>query len=197
MPLGHGSHYSGIFPTISRINHSCCPNVYHSWDDNKKQETIYALKDIEPNEEMFTSYIDLYADRATRQKQLKKLFRFNCACELCAKSVNETKKSDIRRKILSQLDEEIASLAWSLPDKAVIKAEQILKMLKDEGMYYMANYVGRVAYDVFQILFMTNKTHNTVNGIQNWAKMTVENYLICSGNYDCILKKQLEFYAKQ
>lgn len=193
LPLGSGSNFSGIFPTISRINHSCAPNVYHSWSDVNKVETIYAVKDIEENEEILTSYIDLYVDKATRQKQLKKLFRFECGCELCSKSVTENKKSDIRRKILSQLDEEVASLAWSMPDKAVTKAEQMLKYLKDEDMYYMANYVGRVCYDVFQILFITKKNSN----MQNWARLALQNYMICSGSYDCTLKKQLEFYSNQ
>ncbi|CAF0710285.1 unnamed protein product [Brachionus calyciflorus] len=199
LPLGQGSNFFGIFPTISRINHSCCPNVYHCWNNTKKVETIYALKDIEKDEEILTSYIDLYADKATRQKQLKQSFRFDCSCQLCSKSTTDSKKSDIRRKVLSQLDEEIATLAWSMPEKALIKAEQILKYLKDEDMFYLANYVGRVGYDVFQILFMNSKVNkNLGSNIQAWAQLTKDSYMTCSGNYDdCILKNQLEIYAQQ
>lgn len=197
MPLESGSNIFGIFPTIARINHSCIPNVFRSWNTSKKIQTVYALKEIEKNEEILASYIDLYADRATRQKQLKTSFRFECFCELCVKDVTDVKKSDIRRKVLSQLDKEIAYLAFSLPEKALIKAEQLLKYLKDENMSYLANYVGRIGYDVFQILYINQKKKQISTNIETWARLVVDNYLICSGNYDdCLLKSQLELFQK-
>ena len=74
LPLGKDGSHGAIFPLISRINHSCLPNVHHNWNPRKEMETIYALKDIEPGEEILTSYIDLYNDRESRQKLLKNSF---------------------------------------------------------------------------------------------------------------------------
>lgn len=199
LPLGSFSNIYGIFPTISRINHSCVPNVYHSWNCFKKFETVYALKDIEKNEEIVTSYIDLYADRDTRKNQLKKSFRFICCCQICKNDSSNIKKSDIRRKVLNQLDQEIALFAFKNPEKAIIKGEQLLKYLKDEDMYYLANYVGRIAYDVFQIMLTNIKTNKKLSAtIDIWARLVIENFLICSGNYDdCNLKDHLEIFANK
>lgn len=47
----------GIFVTASRLNHSCVPNVHHSYNPTLKSATVYAIRDIEPNEELLTSYI--------------------------------------------------------------------------------------------------------------------------------------------
>lgn len=198
LPLGSDSKLYGLFPIIARINHSCVPNVYHSWNSSKKAETIYALKDIEKDEEILTTYIDLFADRVSRQKQLKQSFRFDCSCILCMKNNTDIKKSDIRRKVLSQLDQEIEFFAISFPEKSLIKAEQLLKYLQDEDMLYLANYLGRIGYDVFQILFINRNNKKINKNIENWAQLVIDNYTICSGNYeDCLLKKQLEFFANK
>ena len=34
-------------------------------------ETVYAIKDIDKDQEILTSYIELYMDKATRQENLK------------------------------------------------------------------------------------------------------------------------------
>ena len=47
----------GVFVTASRLNHSCVPNVHHSYNPTLKSATVYAIRDIEPNEELLTSYI--------------------------------------------------------------------------------------------------------------------------------------------
>lgn len=198
LPLGPDSNIYGLFPTIARINHSCVPNVFHSWNSFKKVETIYALKDIEENEEILTSYIDLYADRSSRQEQLKKSFRFDCSCKLCMKNNTDIRKSDIRRKVLYQLDKEVELFSLCVPEKSLVKAEQLLKYLQDEDMFYLANYVGRISYDVFQILFI-NKHNKKINkNIENWAQLAIDNFTVCSGNYeDCPLKKELEFFSNK
>lgn len=74
----------GVFANISRINHSCRPNVHHFWSADKKMELVHALKEISPGEEIFTSYIDLYATRDERRARLKESFGFECQCELCS-----------------------------------------------------------------------------------------------------------------
>lgn len=74
----------GVFANISRINHSCRPNVHHFWSADKKMELVHALKEISPGEEIFNSYIDLYATRDERRAKLKESFGFECRCELCS-----------------------------------------------------------------------------------------------------------------
>ena len=50
---------AAVFPTLSRINHSCVPNVVWSWNDRKQQEELRAMVGIEPDTEITASYIDI------------------------------------------------------------------------------------------------------------------------------------------
>jgi hypothetical protein len=193
LPLGNYATQGGIFPLLSRINHSCLPNVHHNWNPYKEMETIYAIRDIEQEEEILTSYIDLYNDKDTRQQLLKSSFNFNCNCELCSiKDETKRRKSDIRRNILKQLDEEIPNTANIDPNLSLQKCQQILDILKQENLDYEASYVGRVAYDAFSISYQTVKKN-----LEHWAKMAIDNHLIYQGYLDCIYKKELYSYYKK
>ena len=88
LPLGCDSREGGLFPVITRINHSCLPNAKHSWNSSEKVEKIYALKDIEAGEEIFISYLNPYATRSDRQRMLKLKFNFDCQCPACSISFN-------------------------------------------------------------------------------------------------------------
>jgi len=145
LPLGHDSPIGAIFPTISRINHSCLPNVNHYWNETKKVETIYALKDISINEEILTSYIEIYNDKKTRQDLLQEGFNFVCKCELCSiQDIKVQKCSDIRRNLLRTLDEEIPELGAYNPAKALEKIYLMEKLIKEEGIEYDANRMGKI-----------------------------------------------------
>lgn len=104
---------SAVFLQISRINHSCAPNVQHSYCEVPPHnltshltlphatvlhsvltsphptsatglERIYAVKRISEGEQLFTSYIDsIYMDYAQRQSALKEKFGFICRCSVC------------------------------------------------------------------------------------------------------------------
>ena len=42
VPLG-SYRVSGIFPTVSRINHSCRPNAHHVWCPERQKEQVQTL----------------------------------------------------------------------------------------------------------------------------------------------------------
>ncbi|OKP09612.1 hypothetical protein PENSUB_5001, partial [Penicillium subrubescens] len=46
LPCGSGSYVGGVYPTVSRINHSCILNAHNSWNSSKEQETIHAIRPI-------------------------------------------------------------------------------------------------------------------------------------------------------
>ncbi|KAG9229576.1 hypothetical protein BJ875DRAFT_537640 [Amylocarpus encephaloides] len=56
LSLGPGSSVGGIFPIISRINHSCGPNTQHTWNSSITHETIHAIRDIKKGEEIAILY---------------------------------------------------------------------------------------------------------------------------------------------
>lgn len=139
LPLGVDSPTGAIFPIIARSNHSCLPNANHYWNESKGLETIFALKDIENNEEITLSYCDSYTDKQARQAQLKEGFIFDCKCEICSiEDKIAQKRSDIRRNILKQLDAEIPELAPYQPVKALDKIYTMQNLMKEEGLEYDA-----------------------------------------------------------
>lgn len=46
------------FPLVSRINHSCPPNIHFSFNSKLGRETFHAIRDITASEELTIMYID-------------------------------------------------------------------------------------------------------------------------------------------
>lgn len=80
----HLKHEYAIFPTISRINHSCAPNAFYAWNEqlNSPRLTVYAIAAIEKDKEITVSYIDPSSNLEVRQKNLA-LYGFVCDCSVC------------------------------------------------------------------------------------------------------------------
>ena len=190
LPLGENATTGGLFPTIARINHSCLPNVKHSWNSLEKVEKIYALKDIEAGEEILTSYLNVYTTRSDRLRALKDKFNFECKCPACsvtdAKAVQE---SDRRRSTIAMLDELVPSQASVQPQAALRSLEKLLDLLKEEGMDYDASAVARASYDYFSLLFQTGMT----KPLALWARLTITNRIISDGpNSDAFLQARFK-----
>lgn len=204
---------TAIFPTVSRLNHSCRRNVYHHWNESRQAEVVHALREIDVGEEILTSYIDPYGSREERRAKLRRMYGFECECEVCGSSGgleedddDKLRESDLRRTRLRQLDTEIQELALSCPEQAIVRVEDLLKVLADESMDYDAGCVGRASYDAFQILCAAVNKEKTAGDVEKslerWAKMAVENYEIAKGEfgddgYGGALKKKIyEYYKK-
>jgi len=60
----------GIFPNVARINHSCVPNAFYSWNEAIGRLTVHAVKDIKKGEEITIHYhiaVEVSADRQKRR----------------------------------------------------------------------------------------------------------------------------------
>jgi hypothetical protein len=82
-----------IFATVARFNHNCTPNAAFKGipsDDAKEDESfvrvIYALRDIEPNEEMCINYLS--TETLPFFERRKKLLHWGFACS-CAKCISK------------------------------------------------------------------------------------------------------------
>lgn len=134
-----------VFETTSRINHSCVPNVHHSYNPSLQKQTVHAERDISPGEELCTTYFggpDTYYLRSQRIEILRSDYGFTCACPACADS---TGISDSRRQLMG-------SLAWGLQQflernclgmthvptsssEALQQAEALIHLLLQEGLF--------------------------------------------------------------
>ncbi|KAK7053565.1 SET domain-containing protein [Favolaschia claudopus] len=98
VPLGPGM--CGLCETICRINHTCSspkggPNANYTWKETAEREELYAIKDIQANQEIEVSYISrscaTYKDPSTH---LPELYGFHCRCPGCSRSPAERRASE-------------------------------------------------------------------------------------------------------
>ncbi|KAG0692903.1 hypothetical protein DFH29DRAFT_816975 [Suillus ampliporus] len=78
-----------VSPLVALFNHSCDPAAVIVFPRSSLKPTegpqmqVIALRDISPNEEILTSYIDTTLPRSLRQAALRETYDFTCHCELC------------------------------------------------------------------------------------------------------------------
>ncbi|XP_064411833.1 histone-lysine N-methyltransferase SMYD3 isoform X2 [Latimeria chalumnae] len=71
----------GLYPSMSLLNHSCSPNCVIVFDGRRL--LLHATQEIQANEELTVSYIDVLAPTQERQSQLKSQYCFTCDCQRC------------------------------------------------------------------------------------------------------------------
>ncbi|XP_019468218.1 N-lysine methyltransferase SMYD2 [Meleagris gallopavo] len=86
---------SAIFPDVALMNHSCCPNVIVTYKGILAE--VRAVKEIEPGEEVFTSYIDLLYPTEDRNDRLRDSYFFTCDCRECTMKEKDKEKLKIRK----------------------------------------------------------------------------------------------------
>lgn len=135
----------GVFETTSRLNHSCVPNMHHSYNPNLKQQTVHALRDIQPGEELCTTYLGgpaCYYVRAQRIELLRRTYGFTCKCPAC---LDVTGESDGRREVMATIayglqvfyqGGQAAQIPYvpTSPTQALQQSEDLIRLLLDEGL---------------------------------------------------------------
>ncbi|KAK8110284.1 uncharacterized protein PG998_006741 [Apiospora kogelbergensis] len=162
--LPRGPDQCGIYPEICRINNSCRPNCYHSWNEAVGQETIHALRDIFAGEELTISYRP-GSSSSVRQPELKAGFGFDCKCELCSLLAAELAASDARLRKIASLDEQIANPGAMIarPLSVLHACREFLRVVREEypdnndaaagneGPAAAAPLISRVYCDAMQV----------------------------------------------
>ncbi|KAF2419587.1 SET domain-containing protein [Tothia fuscella] len=124
----------GLFPKISRINHSCRPNTSYYWNAKQNKRIVYANRKIRKGEELFDSYISLLLTHKERKERLEP-YGFTCSCPACASKPKAMRESDVRRMDIRKAFADFASqLTLTVPDsqsarrKARINAKASLQL---------------------------------------------------------------------
>lgn len=125
MPAGANS--AGIYPTASRINHSCVPNAFFAWNEFLRQITVHAIRDISVGDEVLICYCDPFEGVAMRAEHLRR-YGFICQCTACAAgpAMDLSEKNRHRLRVLSDETEERQQAGThQTPDKV----EELMRML--------------------------------------------------------------------
>ncbi|KAL0631918.1 hypothetical protein Q9L58_009203 [Maublancomyces gigas] len=131
-PVPHLPEFIGMFLVCARLNHSCSPSACLSWNTTLSQQVVYAIKDIQPGEEITTTYLgSLLAPRDVRQRFLRQLHYFTCLCEAC--SVPDCSSSDARRFALGTCNDGSAAVHQP-PAVQMGYIKRAFSLLREEGL---------------------------------------------------------------
>ena len=132
--------YLAIFPTISRLNHSCQPNCNHYWSG--RQFKVRAIQKIAKNDEITISYMSPlqrsdFHTRESRRKILQDEFGFWCHCNLCESFTDSDEKNlefnDSTRSRVLEIEKKWCHLGQE-PEKALSLAEEQLALGQKLGL---------------------------------------------------------------
>eukprot|EP00439_Symbiodinium_sp_Y106_P049735 s4105_g6.t1 len=87
----------------SRFNHSCNANCEQVWNQETLRMEVRSCTYIQAAQELCVRYIDIRGAMSYRQYLLKKMFSFDCACEVCARGADD--ESDSRRSEMACLSD--------------------------------------------------------------------------------------------
>ncbi|KAL8389095.1 hypothetical protein RB595_008792 [Gaeumannomyces hyphopodioides] len=109
--IGPGGKHMAVYPQAALINHDCRPSTTYRLSNLTHITT--AVRDIQPDEEISLSYIDLMQPRARRQARLRE-WGFDCRCKQCSLPAGAAAASDANVARIRELTD-----ALDGPDGAV------------------------------------------------------------------------------
>lgn len=88
----------GLFLAAAMMNHSCNPNC-RADDVSAAMITVRTIVDVEPGEELTTSYTDISKAVTSRRKVLRQQYNFDCQCERCVSDLGANKSNGVHPAI--------------------------------------------------------------------------------------------------
>lgn len=194
MPLGDGDNRSGVFPVCSRFNHACTRNADWEWNKNAQEEQIYAIRDIEVNEEITVNYVShrVWAlPGQERREHLRRKYGFDCLCKRCTVGqANGEELSDERRKGLGEIAKTLANgkgdLILTDPAKALSMCREAITLYEAE------DEAGFRLERTYLIAFRICISHGDVPRATKFATLATECLKACQGTD----APGLEYYEK-
>ena len=126
---------SGLYMTISRVNHSCAPNVVWSWieeDESRSVKEVRVCRKINEGEEILASYIpshEIFPSKDDRHTMLRN-WNFTCNCEVCSLTGDELIENEKAREKISYLHKAVVVEAnFGSMDQAYEAAKEKLKIM--------------------------------------------------------------------
>ena len=112
-------HDSGLFLQASRFNHSCISKAHMQWNEATQSVTVYAVRKINKDSEIFVNYIaEHFSGRAERHQALAD-YGFTCSCKACQGNTKFGKESETRRSDMDRLNSLVRNAATNVGPSVV------------------------------------------------------------------------------
>jgi hypothetical protein len=171
----------GVFAELSRANHACRPNAQQTWNEDLKLETLHALHDISPGEEITINY---RPDSIIEPKWLEEVYGFQCGCDYCLYEDEEADKAKEKSAINCQ---RIDALSCELEDAGGLK-EELANCWERWGLCEKEHIVdwraGLVCLDGFDVVVEMGDKERA----KRFADLAEEMVGHCEGEDSCTLR---------
>lgn len=145
-----GDDSSGIFLTMSKVNHDCLGNSCHLYLENRLVKILVATRAISKGEEILFSYS--HKCSFERKGILLDFYKFRCACKVCS---DPTVENDL--DLMIRLDEEILILgSVGSVEVAIRKGRRLLELKRKYKTGSWWEF--RTFYDLFQLAVTKRST---------------------------------------
>ncbi|KAK0207347.1 hypothetical protein IW262DRAFT_1282168 [Armillaria fumosa] len=146
--------YTGVWDKLSRLNHSCSPNVCRDWNTASFSMQIRAVRDIEEGEELTTTYCGILNPAAERQTDLAP-YDFRCTCAACS----DPSKSDVKRQGFSRRPVLVSPFVGKGKAKGdwLDPALKMLAEMEEEGVQASLYYKVTLYQLVMACVYMADK----------------------------------------
>ena len=143
---------TGLFVSMSRINHECMPNSDHYFLHHRGVKILVASRSIRKGEQVTISYTPKYKPRDARRAHLAHNYRFQCNCSVCNDPTLEQKLNRAH-----EMDESILHLGSAGKAEAALRKGRLLIQIYDELSFSSWLY-HRTYYDLFQVAIIRNRS---------------------------------------
>jgi hypothetical protein len=128
-----------VFPSISRINHSCVPNAQGNFHDGLGRFNVHATRDIQVDEELTLNYLHEHgAVRESRQRRLLGGYGFDCGCPACDMKLESGRDGEegrvLMQKALGEYANGIAEGGIENPEKELEMIKKFITLLESDGI---------------------------------------------------------------
>eukprot|EP00927_Polykrikos_kofoidii_P059671 TRINITY_DN54813_c0_g1_i1.p1 TRINITY_DN54813_c0_g1~~TRINITY_DN54813_c0_g1_i1.p1 ORF type:complete len:430 (+),score=69.70 TRINITY_DN54813_c0_g1_i1:69-1358(+) len=183
----------GLCCKIARFNHSCAPNAFYNYDEERGENYVRAQRNIEAGEEICVHYFAFEPAFAgiksapvlfpakKRKELLKKSFGTACACRVCSADDAAVAESDRQRKEILKAVHTLNNPTEFMPNPNHLfwveaTAYNALELVQKEGVEFPS--LVREFAEIGQTVCKQSKKHPRR---PFWTKTMYEIFRFCFG----------------
>ncbi|KAL8367080.1 hypothetical protein RB595_007673 [Gaeumannomyces hyphopodioides] len=186
-----GGPYMGLFPSVSRINHACAPNVQTRFSGRTLSQKVVAFLDIEPGDEITISYSEFGMTYKNRQDTLLHRWGFKCTCSLCSAHPREIAASDARReRAMSVRDQIMEHVNRGELSAAIGQSKALIELSVEEGL---VSGLG----DHYELLARLHMGARDLKGAAKYARLALADMRDFGGGEEFDGFGELELFVAQ
>ena len=131
-----GVQRSAVYRLCSRINHACRPSCFAAWSAALGQQTVHALRDVAPGEELSIAYVGgaEAGVRESRQRLLRDKYHFDCTCDVCCLQGASLAASEARQARMHHLHAMLAAGPPAADEALDGLVTEHLRLMAEEGL---------------------------------------------------------------